>query len=59
MMSELYFKTFVFSYGSIHLEDPPLFEAYIRPPIVTLEHTIEVIPFPESFAFSPLSVFPI
>ena len=35
------FKTFELSYqGSCHLDDPLLFEAYIRPPIVTLEHTI-------------------
>ena len=35
------FKTFVLSFhGSCHLDDPSLFEAYIRPPIVTLEHTI-------------------
>ena len=35
------FKTFVLSFhGSCHLDDPLLFEAYIRPPIVTLEHTI-------------------
>ena len=33
------FKTFLLSFhGSNHLDDPSLFEAYIRPPIVTFEH---------------------
>ena len=46
MLSELYFKTFVlYFHGSYQLDDPSLFEAYIRPPIVTIEHTILSYPF--------------
>ena len=34
MLLEFYFKTFVLSFhGSYHLDDPSLFEAYIRPPL--------------------------
>ena len=47
------FKTFVLSFhGSCHLDDPSLFEAYIKLPVVTLEHNLKISLF-ESSAFFP------
>ena len=43
-------------HGSYHLDDPLLFEAYIRPPVVILEHNLKVSLF-ESFDFF-VSVLP-
>ena len=46
------------SHGSCHLDDPSLFEAYIRPPIITLEHNLKLSLFLK-LCFLLLSVLPV
>ena len=38
-------------HGSSHLDDPSLIEAYIRPPIITLEHNLKLSHFDSSTFF--------
>ena len=56
MLSELYFQDFcVVFHRSNHLDDHSLFEAYIRPLIVTPEDNLKLF-LSENFDVSPLGV---